>query len=345
MARDRANLRTDMISDDHYRALNRDEQWLYKLLLIHPSLSYAGVADWRPGRLASTAANTTAADVRAIGEGLQSKYFIYVDEDTEEVFIRSFVKHDGLLKQYRLPISMANDYAGISSRPIREFFIYELQKIHRKSPELKAWEFDRVKNLLERPAKNMKELSFGDELPLNFGHEQATENPGHADSCGEGYGIEYGNGYGTSPGKGYGMLTATATATATSTPNGVDNAGPVDKSPNDSDNTTGKAGTRLPPEFTVTPQMHRWALNHAPNVNTQTSTRKFKSYYRSVSGPAQFKTDWTAAWEAWLLGDQERAAQNLTASDKRLHQGLQLAQRAATRQPQNNPFEGREIEQ
>ena len=328
MARDRANLRTDMISDDDYRSLTRDEQWLYKLLLIHPSLSYAGVADWRPGRLASTAAGTTAADVRRIGAGLQSKYFIYVDEETEEVLIRSFVKHDGLLKQYRLPISMANDYAAISSPEIREFFIFELCRIRDAEPGMKCWEFDRVKKLLCRPAKNMKELTFDDALPLSFGDAHADPN---AKGYGDGYGIGYAEGYGASPGKGYGLLTTTATSTTTSPPKGGDTAGPVDKSPH------GKSGTRLPANFSMDTRMHGWALENTPNVDARASTQKFKSHYRSVAGPQQFKTDWVEAWKAWLLGDQQKFEQGqpMSGSERRIEQGRQLAARAAGRSQQN----------
>lgn len=90
--------------------------------------------------------------------------------------------------------------------------------------------------------------------------------------------------------------------------------------------TTGATGTKLPPDFKATPEMIRWAQDNAPNVNQTAATRKFKAHYRSVAGPAQFKTDWTAAWEAWLLGDQERAGkepqQFKTAAEKRLEQGM-----------------------
>lgn len=208
MARDRANIRTDMISDDDYRDLTHSEQWLYKLLLIHPSLSYAGVADWRPGKLASTSGDLNADQIRRIGAGLQAKHFIHVDEDTEEVFVRSFVKHDGLLKQYRLPVSMANDYAAISSKEIRQYFIHELKRVHEKFPDLKCWEIDRVSALLERPAMDMKANTY----PNGSGDTQAD---GSANTCSNSYGIGYGNGYAETPGKGYGLRTATTTSTAT----------------------------------------------------------------------------------------------------------------------------------
>lgn len=102
----------------------------------------------------------------------------------------------------------------------------------------------------------------------------------------------------------------------------------VVKSPNatnGSRNNPGEMGTRIPPNFTATPQMIRWAQDNAPNVNLALATQKFKAHHRSVAGRAQFKTDWTAAWEAWLLSDQQRALdrpqQFKTAAEKNLEAG------------------------
>lgn len=106
-------------------------------------------------------------------------------------------------------------------------------------------------------------------------------------------------------------------------------------------------GTKLPHDWKTTPEHTAWALEHCPNIDAKLSTQKFKSHYRSVAGPAQFKTDWDEAWKAWLISDQAKAAsgQPLTASERRLVKGRQVVQRAANRQTTNqNPFEGKEIE-
>lgn len=280
MARDRANLRTDMISDDDYRKLTRDEQWLYSTLLIHPTLSYAGIADWRPGRLAAIAAETTAEDVRRIGQGLQEKYFIYVDEETEEVFIRTFVKHDGLLKQYRLPISMANDYAGISSQEIREFFIYELKKIYAADPDMKCWENDRVRSLLERDAKDMKTLSYGDALPIDL-------DTTHAEGYGKGYGID-------SP-EGYGLATTTATTTATSPSIEGDSKGNEKKK---------KPKTRLPQDWMPTKAHQNRARKK--NLNLEEEAEKFRNHAESVD---RWAANWNSAFANWLIKAEPKQSQ------------------------------------
>jgi hypothetical protein len=107
--------------------------------------------------------------------------------------------------------------------------------------------------------------------------------------------------------------------------------------------TRGENGTRIPPNFTASAQMIRWAQDNAPNVNVKLSTQKFKSHYRSVAGKAQFRTDWTAAWEAWLLSDQQRAEdkpqQFKTAAEKNLEAGAKLHQ-LYTQQDQQQAIEG-----
>ena len=283
MARDRANLRTDMISDDDYRKLTRDEQWLYSsVLLIHPTLSYAGVADWRPGRLATIAAGTTAEDIRRIGQGLQEKYFIYIDEETEEVFIRTFVKHDGLLKQYRLPISMANDYAAISSQEIREFFIHELKKIYAANPDMKCWENERVRNLLERDSLDMKTLSYGDALLIGL---DASSDTTYAEGYGKGYGID-------SP-EGYGLATTTATTTATSPSIEGDSKGNEKRK---------KRETSIPDEWQPTEAHYERAKEK--NLNVSEEAELFRNHALSVDRKA---VRWNNAFTNWLIKAKPKA--------------------------------------
>jgi len=94
---------------------------------------------------------------------------------------------------------------------------------------------------------------------------------------------------------------------------------------------TGTAGTRIPDDFKATPEMIAWALINTPNVNHQTATQKFKAHYRSQAGPQQFKTDWEAAWQSWLLSDQQRASQDgpKTAAERRLDISRQNAAKLA----------------
>lgn len=158
MPRDRANIRVDMWNDDDWRGLTGNAQGLYQKLLTHPTLTYCGVADWRPGRLAKLTKGMTAQDVIDGAVELQAAAFTYVDEETEEIFLRSFVRHDGLLKHPRLSISMANDFAAVASPKVRGFFVWELKKMHAEQPDLKLWSDRRVQTILKGRSEDMKEF-------------------------------------------------------------------------------------------------------------------------------------------------------------------------------------------
>ena len=161
MAHDRANLRVDLWADDDWRRLTVPAQHLYMLLLSHPTRTYCGVVDWRPGRLASLSVGATRGGLLSASQELQGAAFIYVDNMTEEVFIRSFVRHDGVLRHAKLPISMANDYAAIASTQIRKFFIWELRKQSAEQPELNLWTLDRIRTLLKGDAEDLKTQVHG----------------------------------------------------------------------------------------------------------------------------------------------------------------------------------------
>lgn len=153
MARDRASIRLDMWADADWRSLSVPAQRLYMLILSHPTLSYAGVADWRPGRIAQLSAGTTADDINTAAAELQSAGFILRDEGTEEVLIRSFVKHDGLMKQPKLVVSMTTAFAAIASSMLREVVAFEVQKLHSRDqdrdPEKRLkWDVHQVQTVL-----------------------------------------------------------------------------------------------------------------------------------------------------------------------------------------------------
>jgi len=97
VARDRANIKSTLQADEHWRSLTHHAQWLYKYLLVSPTLNLCGVADWRPARIAAAARGVVVEDVEVWAEELSSEFFVVIDEATEEVLIRSFFRHDGIL--------------------------------------------------------------------------------------------------------------------------------------------------------------------------------------------------------------------------------------------------------
>jgi hypothetical protein len=252
-----------MLSDDDFRRLSMPAQHLYMMLLIHPTLSYAGVADWRAGRIAALTAGSSREQVEAAARELQGLRFIYVDHDTEEVLIRSFVRHDGLLKQYRLPVSMANDYAGVASSKIRSFFAHELKRLNAESPNDKCWEDARVAKILDAPSDDLKAVSYDNEsdgaLPIGYGD---TYGIGSAEASSE-----------PMPSA---TSTATTTATSTSSRRSPERPLPADWRP------TEKHGTNAEEKFLSIDTLVQTFKNHA-----ETHDRRCRN--------------WDAAFSNWIL--------------------------------------------
>lgn len=139
MARDHARIRLDIWADEDFRDLTSSAQWLYLHLLASPTLTFCGTTDWRPPRIAAVTAELTGNDVETFAAELEAGRFIVVDRDTEEAMIRSFVKHDGLMKSPNMAKALAKDHALIASRCLRAVVVDQLKRLKEASPELLGW--------------------------------------------------------------------------------------------------------------------------------------------------------------------------------------------------------------
>src|SRR5699024_12346319 len=110
---------------------------------------YSGRCDCRPGRVAKMRDDATRADIERAGMALQSKRFILIHEETEEVLIRSYIRHDGVLKQPNLAVSFVNAYGAAASPVIRMLIIHELKRLVREFPQWAAFKNDKVTALLK----------------------------------------------------------------------------------------------------------------------------------------------------------------------------------------------------
>lgn len=94
MGRSHGRLKTSIWSDNEWRALPMEAQWCYVMLLSQPRLSLVGVLDLMPGRWAKFAESIPAETVRSAIEVLADARFVVIDDDTEELLIRTMVVHD-----------------------------------------------------------------------------------------------------------------------------------------------------------------------------------------------------------------------------------------------------------
>lgn len=161
MAREYAQIKLALWADDDVRALSPQAQHLYLVLLTAPSMSHCGVADWRPKRIAALAKGWTVEQVEEAAAELIEAMFIVVDEATEEVLIRSFVRHDGLMKQPKMATAMASAHAAVASSVLRGVIVHELRRLREDFPDLHGWGSVKASELLGKGSVNPSGYPLG----------------------------------------------------------------------------------------------------------------------------------------------------------------------------------------
>lgn len=150
--RDFAQIKLSIWNDDSFLDLSSDAQLLYFVLISHPTMNRAGVGTWHAGRLSGLCASWSRPVVEAAARELIDGRFIVIDEDTDEFLVRTFVRHDGLMKQRNLATTMAREFAAVGSRSIKGVVVWELRRLHEEHPEFKGWESDEALALLKKRA-------------------------------------------------------------------------------------------------------------------------------------------------------------------------------------------------
>jgi hypothetical protein len=152
MTRHYAQMRLSAWSDDEWLDLGPAEQHLYWVALTSPELSLAGVTDWRPKRLSKRARGWTPDLIDRTATELVERLYFVIDEDTEEVLIRSFVRHDGIVNSPNMMTGMARAYGSIASPVLRRVLVHELQRLYDENPDAPGWRSKEALALLDKAA-------------------------------------------------------------------------------------------------------------------------------------------------------------------------------------------------
>jgi len=147
MAREYAQIKLAIWQDDDWRDLSFPARYLYFTLLTSPSLSHAGVADWRPKRI-SALNGMSVEEIEAAGTELVDRLYLVIDESTDEALIRSFIRNDGLMKQPKMAVAMATAHSAAASKGIRGVIVHELQRLQEDFPDLHGWSTEKAKEVL-----------------------------------------------------------------------------------------------------------------------------------------------------------------------------------------------------
>ena len=152
MAREFAKIKSAIWQDDDFRGLPPLAQHLYFVILTDPELSYCGIADWRPRRMLPKSQGWTLDELYGAAEILAQELLLIVDEDTEEVLVRSFLRHDGVMQHNKLCVSAMRSFAAVASNTLRGVIVHELNRLKEENPDWPSWDRQPVIEVLKRNA-------------------------------------------------------------------------------------------------------------------------------------------------------------------------------------------------
>jgi hypothetical protein len=129
MARDYGQIQHRIWADPDWRTLDADSQLMYLLLLSQPSMNQAGVLPLQLRKWSACVSGWDAETVINTLRRLHRTRFVVLDEDAEEVLVRTFIRNDG---GYKIPgvLKSALKFArAVQSQAIRTALARELGRL------------------------------------------------------------------------------------------------------------------------------------------------------------------------------------------------------------------------
>lgn len=267
--RDHARIKLSIWDDPAWRALSVDGQHLFLTLLASPTINNAGVADWRPKRIAALAAGWTVEKVEQTGKELEAARFIIIDHETEEVLVRTFVRHDGIMLGPKTGQGMANAYKRVVSLEIRQTIVNELLKLRADIPDSAAWRLADVQEIV--PEGGIPEAIRG----------YSASIPEVSDGVSDGVSQQYPD--------------------SIPLPSDHQTIKPSASTPS-----RDKRGTRLPQGWKPNNDLIEKARIEFPSVDLRVETDAFCDWWHAKAGKDATKLDWDLTWQGWMRRTHQR---------------------------------------
>lgn len=103
-------------NDPEFRDLTPYSKLLYIHFISHPKLTKVGVIDIHEDRWARAIG---VEDVTPFVRELEAGRFVILDRDTEELAIRTYVKNDGFVGNWKMICAMWRSWEGVESDALR----------------------------------------------------------------------------------------------------------------------------------------------------------------------------------------------------------------------------------
>jgi hypothetical protein len=151
--------------DEHWRRLSRSAQALYMQLLSQKELDCAGVLPLQPNKWAKGCSEVTTEDVLEDLKELQRERFVFFDYDTDEAFIRTYVRNSNVVKIPNMRKSARRAALLIGSEQIRQLLAAELRATEHPEFVALADEINGSPNGSPDPSPNPSKTTVEEPLP------------------------------------------------------------------------------------------------------------------------------------------------------------------------------------
>lgn len=129
MANDFAPLLRAIWSDTDWRTLPLDAQHAYLMLMSHPDRNSAGVLSLTPRKWTRLAADLSPERLASALDTLDATSFVVIDEDTEEVLVRAFIRRAKVYTHIRMMANALREISEVESERLRSALGQELMRL------------------------------------------------------------------------------------------------------------------------------------------------------------------------------------------------------------------------
>ncbi|MGW4127999.1 hypothetical protein [Amycolatopsis japonica] len=138
------------------------------LLLSRKNVSQCGMLPLQVRKWAKGSKGTSVEDVEKALVELENQRYVFVDYDTEEVLIRSFVRNDGVLKMPNIFKAALSSAVAVESPKLREVLAGELRRVGRDDANRTAQElFPISSETVPEPVANPSGTRENDPEPVD----------------------------------------------------------------------------------------------------------------------------------------------------------------------------------
>ncbi len=316
MARKYGPVQCQIWNDPTWHKLSHNAQWLYLYVATTQTATLAGVADWRPHRIAKCVADVTPQQLIEYASELTAFGIAAVDEATEEIVIASAVDWALGKNSPRTQAGIVNAFSEIVSQKVRD---YAAVQIRRVLPDLVLPDVEQLKPLtalftavdnLPEPVDNSPKHnpSITHASPIDG---LSTTPHDQNDNASEGLSMAY-----LSPSDPIGKEEKDKLENVKGyiyAPVNAENATLAVASQRDSDAAAPSKklsrGARIPDDFQPRQEDLDAMRGECPQVDLDAETRIFRDYWVAVPGAKGVKKNWHATWRNWIRRAAQRQGQ------------------------------------